>query len=127
MAMTKYLAILALVSQTSAFTVVTQSRSNLSVSHLLLLLKSSGRTFKVFLTFFILHFVLQLHALPFDPASFTESSGLLDKLISLPLDPAGIADSAGADGLLQVRLMYVYVRKISLMSFTHWYFVSLVS
>jgi hypothetical protein len=93
------------------------------------LLKSSGLTLKVFLILFlfILHFVLQLHALPFDPASFTESSVLLDKLISLPLDPSGIAATTGADGSLQVRLVYVYARKNSLTSVTHCYFVSLAS
>jgi hypothetical protein len=71
--------------------------------------------------------LLQLHALPFDPAAFTESSGLLDKLISLPLDSASLAETTGADGSLQVRRMYVSVRKISLTSVTHRYFVSLVS
>jgi hypothetical protein len=93
------------------------------------LLRSSCRKLKVFLILFIfiLHFVLKLHTLPFDPASFTEGSSLLDTLNSLPLDPAGLAKSAGFDGFSQVRLMHVSVRNLSLTVVTHCYFVSLVS
>jgi hypothetical protein len=125
----KNLAILALVSQASAFTVVPQSKASLSVSYLLLveIKRSQAQSLSHPVSFHSSAFRPQkLHALPFDPAAFTESSGLLDKLISLPLDPAGIAEVTGADGSLQVRLMYVSVRKISLISVLivisfHWY------